>query len=204
MQMIIKGHSTVSRLLNGWPIPLIRHLSTASMSTTYTQSSPASATSQIVTLPSLPELFDSNFLDVLVPVTQHAPAPNADAPEVTSNTMMDALRSTVHQKLTTNDGPAFSSTLVPTLDAYLGLRTGIPGEKVDHYLDNAWAEDPDLTLRIIWSTRSIHDGKGEKELFYRYVSYTSSLLYTNLVILGHLDGSLRIIHGRRLQTSITW
>ena len=174
------------------------------MSTTFTQSSPASATSQIVTLPSLPELFDPNFLDALVPIIQHASVPNADAPEVTPNAMMDALRSTAHQKLTANGAPAFSSTLVPTLDAYIGIRTGIPGKQVDRYLDNAWAEDPNLTLRIIWSTRSIHDGKGEKELFYRYVSYTSSLLYTNLVLLGHLDGCSRIIHGRRLQTSITW
>ncbi|KAF8549941.1 hypothetical protein OG21DRAFT_1447259 [Imleria badia] len=87
--------------------------------------------------------------------------------EVATNAMMDALRSVAHQKLTANDAPAFSSTLVSTLDAYLGLRSGIPGEKVDHYLENAWAEDPNLTLRIIWSTRSIHDGKGEKELFYR-------------------------------------
>ncbi|KIJ09162.1 hypothetical protein PAXINDRAFT_87872 [Paxillus involutus ATCC 200175] len=34
-------------------------------------------------------------------------------------------------------------------------------------LENAWAEDPALTLRMIWSARSIHDGKGDKELFYR-------------------------------------
>ncbi|KAN0094455.1 protein of unknown function (DUF2828) domain containing protein [Tylopilus felleus] len=68
---------------------------------------------------------------------------------------------------TENSAPAFSSTLVATLDAYLGLQTGIPVESVDRYIENAWAEDPDLTLRVIWSTRSIHDGKGEKELFYR-------------------------------------
>lgn len=55
-----------------------------------------------------------------------------------------------------------------------GLRTGIPGKKVDRFLGSAWEEDPNLTLRIIWNTRSIHDGKGEKELFYRYVSSSSS------------------------------
>lgn len=139
---------------------------------TSTQSPRATSTSQIVTLPPLPELFDPNFLDVLVPVNQRASAPEVETPEisVTPNAMMNALRATAHQKLTANYAPAFSSTLVPTLDAYLGLQAGIPGEKVDHYLENAWAEDPSLTLRIIWGTRSIHDGKGEKELFYRYVS----------------------------------
>ncbi|KAG6373836.1 hypothetical protein JVT61DRAFT_5985 [Boletus reticuloceps] len=46
---------------------------------------------------------------------------------------------TAHQK----PNPALGSTLVSDLDAYLGLRAGIPGEKFD-YLDseNAWAEDP--------------------------------------------------------------
>lgn len=138
---------------------------TTNMSTTSTQS----PRSQIVTLPPIPELFDPNFLDVLVPATQEAPVPKGEGVEVASNAMMDALRSISHQKLTTNTAPAFRSTLVPTLDAYLGLRTGISGKAVDDYLENAWAEDPNLTLRIIWSTRSIHDGKAEKELFYRYV-----------------------------------
>lgn len=139
----------------------------ASMSTPSTQNTPsAAATSQIVTLPAIPELFDPSFLDVLVPATRDAPI-LVDVPEIAPNAMMDALRSTAHQKRTANNAPAFSSTLVPTLDAYLGLRTGISGEKVDSYLENAWAVDSDLTLRIIWSTRSIHDGKGEKELFHR-------------------------------------
>ncbi|KIJ69716.1 hypothetical protein HYDPIDRAFT_78181 [Hydnomerulius pinastri MD-312] len=80
---------------------------------------------------------------------------------------MDALRNTTHQKLTANGAPAFNTTRIPTLDAFLGLLSGIKGEAVDRFLENAWAEDPDLTLRIIWHTRSIHDGKSEKEFFYR-------------------------------------
>ncbi|KAG2065503.1 hypothetical protein BDR04DRAFT_1032578 [Suillus decipiens] len=79
---------------------------------------------------------------------------------------MDALRSTAHHKLTENESPAFSSTLSATLDAFNGIRPGVSGSSVDNYLFKAWAEDPALTLRIIWSLRSIHDGKGEKELFY--------------------------------------
>ncbi|KAF9235234.1 hypothetical protein BU15DRAFT_78243 [Melanogaster broomeanus] len=136
------------------------------MSTIADQSPRAAATSQNVTLPPIPELFDPNFLDVLLPPTQSTTVPKVEPPEV-SNAMMDALRSTAHQKLTTNDAPAFGSTLVPTLDAFYGLRTGIAGHKVDLFLENAWEEDPELTLRIIWNIRSIHDGKAEKELFYR-------------------------------------
>ncbi|KIK96089.1 hypothetical protein PAXRUDRAFT_32596 [Paxillus rubicundulus Ve08.2h10] len=81
--------------------------------------------------------------------------------------MVDALRSTAHQKLTTNAAPTYDSTLIPTLDAFLGLDTCVTGEELGRMLENAWAEDPVLTLRIIWNARSILDGKGDKELFYR-------------------------------------
>lgn len=120
---------------------------------------------------------------------------------VAPNAMIDALRATVHQKRTENNAPTFSSTLVPTLDAYLGLRTGISGRKVDQYLGDAWVEDPDMTLRIIWNTRSIHDGKGEKELFYRLVS---SYLFVARCKhqAGHSDGFSKITPGRRLRISI--
>jgi len=40
---------------------------------------------------------------------------------------------------------------------------------IDALLAKLWAEDPALTLRVIWNTRSIHDGKGDKELFYKCV-----------------------------------
>lgn len=181
------------------------------MSTMSIDSPPAraasTATSQVVTLPPIPELFDPNFLDVLIPATTQDVPMETTSAEVAANAMMDALHSTTHQKLTANNAPAFNSTLVSTLDAYLGLRSGITGEKVDRYLENAWAEDPNLTLRIIWSTRSIHDGKGEKELFYRYVSsciFVSSWSGTNIVLPEHSDGSSKTIPVPRSQTSIAW
>ncbi|KAF9226942.1 hypothetical protein BS17DRAFT_800848 [Gyrodon lividus] len=136
------------------------------MSTPAAQSLHTAATSQNVTLPPIPQLFDPNFIDVLLPATQSITVPKVEIPEA-SNAMIDALRSIAHQKLTTNAAPTSSSTLISTLDAFLGLSTGVSGEVVDRFLENAWAEDPVLTLRIIWYTRSIHDGKAEKELFYR-------------------------------------
>ncbi|KAG0700975.1 hypothetical protein DFH29DRAFT_982902 [Suillus ampliporus] len=79
---------------------------------------------------------------------------------------MDALRSTAYHKFTEKASPAFSSTLSATLDAFQGMRPGVFGSNINGYLSKAWAEDPALTLRIIWSLRSIHDGKADKELFY--------------------------------------
>ncbi|KAG6915849.1 hypothetical protein DXG01_009608 [Tephrocybe rancida] len=127
----------------------------------------AAASHQNVTLPDIPELYDPSFLDVLLPaskVRKGAPAkPVAEAPK---NMMMDALKGT-HHTLTENNAPAYSSTLSPTLDAFQNLSSATSIQQFNKYLENSWAEDPELTLRIIWNIRSIHDGKGDKELFYK-------------------------------------
>jgi len=137
------------------------------MSTTTMTAPLAAASSQNVILPTIPELTNPNFLDVLLPASEDAiPVIITENSPVPSNAMMDALRSTSHHKLTENYSPAFSSTLSATLDAFNGIRPGVFGSSVDDYLFKAWAENPALTLRIIWALRSIHDGKGEKELFY--------------------------------------
>ncbi|KAG2137052.1 hypothetical protein DEU56DRAFT_736974 [Suillus clintonianus] len=127
----------------------------------------AAASSQNVTLPAIPELTNPNFLDVLLPVSEHTSSMKiTENSPAHPNAMMDALRSTAHHKLTENVSPAFSSTLSATLDAFQGIRPGVSGYFVDSYLSKAWPEDPALTLRLIWSLRSIHDGKSDKELFY--------------------------------------
>ncbi|KAH7887290.1 hypothetical protein F5I97DRAFT_1935481 [Phlebopus sp. FC_14] len=141
------------------------------MSTATITAPAAAATSQNVTLPAIPEIFDPKFLDVLLP----APAPESTASVSDSetmkvgpsNAMMDALKGTAHHKLTENAAPAFSSTLSSTLDAFLGLRSGTSVQSIDQFLEKAWAEDPALTVRVIWHARSIHDGKADKELFYK-------------------------------------
>jgi Domain of unknown function (DUF2828) len=129
----------------------------------------AASTSQIVTLPHIPELFDPNFLDVLLP-PQSVPKNHSDvAPPVPKNAFIDALKSVARHKFTQNGAPAFSSTLSSTLDAFQCLSTEMSPARIDALLAKAWEEDPALTLRIIWNARSIHDGKGDKELFYMYV-----------------------------------
>ncbi|CAA7260377.1 unnamed protein product [Cyclocybe aegerita] len=130
----------------------------------------AAASSRSVLLPAIPELFDPNFLDVLIP-GKHEDVMKLDVDEISTvapkNPMMEALKAVAHQTLTANGAPAYDSTLSPTLDAFSGLTRYTYGSRVGKLLDDAWKEDPGLTLRLIWSLRSIHDGKGEKEVFYR-------------------------------------
>jgi hypothetical protein len=170
--------------------------------------SAAASTSQIVTLPHIPELFYPNFLDVLLP-----PRPalstnsNVGAP-VPKSAFMDAPKSVTHHKITENGAPAFSSTLSTTLDAFQGLSVHMDPCTIDGVLSRAWAEDPALTLKIIWNTRSIHDGKGDKELFYRYVRVHRSCArfpFAHKIMfrshLGLLVGSTSTTHVRRSATS---
>lgn len=141
---------------------------------------PASS-SQKVTLPKIPELFDPNYLDVLLPITKEDASGKATkASSATSapyNPMMAALAAfdgalplptgKGNKTKTTNNAKAYKSTLSGTLDAFTGIEQGTYSAAMHKYLFRSWKESPELTLRIIWNLRSIHDGKGEKEAFYR-------------------------------------
>lgn len=132
----------------------------------------AAASSQNVTLPHIPELYNPNFLDVLVPVVDakiFESVTNLKQPSGSTfrNPMIDALQASAKQMLTENLAPAYNSTGSPTLDAFQFLRCHVSESELNTYLRNAWDEDSALTLRIIWNLRSIHDGRGEKEIFYR-------------------------------------
>ncbi|EPS98355.1 hypothetical protein FOMPIDRAFT_42401 [Fomitopsis schrenkii] len=80
---------------------------------------------------------------------------------------MDALKTTANRTFTENGAPAYSSTTSPTLDAFLALRPHPHAANISQCLAKAWEADAELTLRIIWNARSIHDGKGEREVFYQ-------------------------------------
>ncbi len=147
-------------------------------------STPGSAsTSQVVTLPHIAELFDPYFLDVLLPPPQSSSGAKIDTPEP-ENAFMNALKSVAHRKVTQNLAPAFNSTLSHTLDAFQSLSTRMSTQRINVMLSNAWKEDPNIALRIIWNTRSIHDGKGDKELFYRYVLVFFLSVFNFLTILS--------------------
>jgi Domain of unknown function (DUF2828) len=130
-------------------------------------SAPTALSSQNVTLPFIPELYDPNFMDVLLPASVSTKPKSPKTEPAPKNAMVDALKSTAHQTLTQNAAMAYSSTLVATLDAFHGLTRFTFSQEVDKYLSKSWTEDQDITLRIIWNLRSIHDGKGENEVFYR-------------------------------------
>ncbi|KAF8181817.1 hypothetical protein BJ912DRAFT_605403 [Pholiota molesta] len=128
------------------------------------------SSSRPVTLPKIPELYNPNFLDVLLPGA--TPAIIVDTKAAASvpakrNPFMDALKATANHTYTANGAQALRSTLSPALDAFNGLNEYVLPGDIDRLLAASWAEDPQLTLRLIWNVRSIHDGVGAKELFYR-------------------------------------
>ena len=145
---------------------------------------PATASRQNVTLPHIPELYNPDFLNVLLPKQPEKMSIEVDTTPKPTNPMIAALQATAHQVLTTNSAAAYDSTLSPTLDAFQKVN-GESGDSLARCLSNSWKEDPGLTLRIIWNLRSIPDGKGDKKAFYRCESIFMSGL--RLRFTHHLD-----------------
>lgn len=123
--------------------------------------------SRSVALPLISELFDTNFLDDLIPTSAHDMEVEVPLPAAPKNPTMEALKTTSHRTYTNNGARAYSSTLDPVLDAFNGMTHHLYGAQVAQYLSDSWQENPNITLRLIWNLRSIHDGVGDKELFYR-------------------------------------
>ncbi|KAK0210775.1 hypothetical protein DFS33DRAFT_1371136 [Desarmillaria ectypa] len=128
--------------------------------------SSVAATTQRVILPDIPELYDPAFLDLLLPKSALATQAFIEPVAAPTNPMMQALHGTTNQTLTENMAPTLESTLSSTLDAFRAL-DGYQRDNLTEVLSKSWAEDASLTLRLIWQLRSIPDGKGEKEAFYR-------------------------------------
>lgn len=124
-------------------------------------------TSQNVLLPVIPELHDAGFLDILLPQSQQDDKQSSVKTNIPTNPMIDALKANASRALTDNGSPAFSSTGSATLDAFGLLKPHSSRKLLYPLLEKAWAEDPDLTVRMIWNCRSVHDGKGDRETFYR-------------------------------------
>ncbi|KAJ7603820.1 hypothetical protein FB45DRAFT_1013854 [Roridomyces roridus] len=121
-----------------WRPPERFHRSSAHVSRTRSCQNP--------TLPAIPELFDPNFLDVLIP------PPENGGPR---NPMIDALKA--H---TTKNRAFVHIDKGPLEEAFRLLNDYYAwGDKVGELLDKAWEEDPVRTLKIIWNLRSIPEGK---------------------------------------------
>ena len=126
--------------------------------------------SQIIVLPDIPELYDDNFLDILLPVRGGGfTAGRETTTSASTNPVIEALIENSRRTFTDKGTPAYNSTGSPILDAFHNLTTYRLSLDVSEYLSKSWIEDPELTLRLIWSLRSVPDGKGLKETFYQYV-----------------------------------
>ena len=133
---------------------------------------PTVASSQNVTLPVIPELYNPDFLDVLLPADS-ATTIEQKVENVVYNPMMEALKASAQgsRTLTDNLDPAYSATGSPTLDAFRSLKPHHYDSDLKRILAKAWEEDPQLTLRLIWNSRSIHDGKNDRDVFYQLRLY---------------------------------
>ncbi|PTB39318.1 hypothetical protein M441DRAFT_59375 [Trichoderma asperellum CBS 433.97] len=69
--------------------------------------------------------------------------------------------------LTENSDVAFRSTNSPVVDLFYELEEVVSGPRLQELLEAAWAEQPLVTLKIIFNARSIHLGKSSKHVFYR-------------------------------------
>ena len=123
-------------------------------------------TSRDVTVPDLPELFDPEFLNKLLPKPDAAKPPSK-APEAKKSAFMDALDKEENKQFTQNLAHGFQSTGSATVDAFNGLSPKTAHGDYDRLLARSWEEDTLATLKIIWNLRSIHEGKSEREGFYR-------------------------------------
>src|SRR5258706_987943 len=124
-----------------------------------------------VTVPFLPELQDPNFLARLLPppAVVRSVKPKVDAQPLQGAEFMAALTKVANRKRTTNHAPGFASTLDPTLDAFDGLsqQTNWNDIRPLTTLRRSYEHDPVTTVKIIFNLRSIHEGKSEREGFYR-------------------------------------
>ncbi|KAJ1308717.1 hypothetical protein OPQ81_004408 [Rhizoctonia solani] len=107
----------------------------------------------------------SQLLERLLPVpVKPTPAPHGasfDSPFVA------AMKEVQNRARTENNAEAYESTTSATLDAFSGLNANSTGKEIHEQLAKSWEESPEITLRIIWNMRSIHEGHSNKIGFYR-------------------------------------
>ncbi|KIJ35518.1 hypothetical protein M422DRAFT_34650, partial [Sphaerobolus stellatus SS14] len=103
--------------------------------------------------------------NVYIPTLETTPAVNA---------FMSVMANVSNHTRTTNSASAFKSTKSTALDAFAGLNQNTKLEDFEILLEKSWNLSPELTLRIIWNLRSIHEGKSAREPFYRAYAW----LYT--------------------------
>ncbi|KAG8722495.1 hypothetical protein FRC08_001551 [Ceratobasidium sp. 394] len=126
----------------------------------------STSNSSNVTVPQSAEIVKpvAQLLEQLLPV-KNKPA-GAEPAASSGNALIDALKKTQNQARTWNDAEAYKSTESATLDAFSGLNANSNPQDIHKQLAASWQESPELTLRIIWNMRSIHEGHSNKLGFY--------------------------------------
>ncbi|KAK6443674.1 hypothetical protein LTR95_000501 [Oleoguttula sp. CCFEE 5521] len=82
-----------------------------------------------------------------------------------------SLDSNDNRMLTDNGDLAFRTSGSPLVDIFNGLTDAITPSLLATSLGEAWGENPDAALRIIWNARSIHVGKADRTSFYRALGW---------------------------------
>ncbi|WVW79539.1 hypothetical protein I302_101508 [Kwoniella bestiolae CBS 10118] len=106
-------------------------------------------------------------IDSLIPLNP-TPSSSTSAPisAAPSAPFLEAMKG-APDMLTEKGAQAFSSTGSALVDLFNDFAPGIGVESLFNHLEKAWKEDPHATLKLIFQGRSIHEGKGWKEGFYR-------------------------------------
>merc|ERR1712137_541169 len=76
---------------------------------------------------------------------------------------------------TENNAISWPSTLNAGVDLFFKTVRGVDRDALRTLLRAAWAESPEVTLRIIFQTRDCRGGKGEKLIFYQAIEWLQSV-----------------------------
>ena len=158
----------------------------------------ATPSAQIIVLPDIPELYDDNFLDILLPVRGGGPtAGRATTTPGAVNPVIEALIENSRRTFTNKGAPAYNSTGSAILAAFHNLSTYTLD--VTEYPSKSWIEDPELTLHLIWSLRSLPDEKVLKDRCARRLTCLSWIhLCANLLATQQRSS------GKKLSTFLPW
>ncbi|OXH34056.1 hypothetical protein J008_02816 [Cryptococcus neoformans] len=110
-------------------------------------------------------------IDQLIPTRSKSPSiHSSEVPGTSFHPFIEALKN-IPDILTEKGALAHKTTDSPLVDLFFDLAPGIASDQLYKLLEAAWTEDSLATLKIIFHSRSIHEGKGFKDGFYRAMAW---------------------------------
>ncbi|KAG9103511.1 hypothetical protein FRC07_009974, partial [Ceratobasidium sp. 392] len=139
-----------------------------------------SSTKWNVTVPQSTELVKpaAQLLEQLLPTKRTPPDvvqiadlfkqlfPPNKAASASGSTLTTTPERVKNQARTRKNAKAYHSTESAVLDAFSGLNAKSTTRDIHKQLAASWEQSPELTLRVIWNMRSIHEGQSNKIGFY--------------------------------------